>query len=254
MRDAVPGGPTLPSSARGCPVPGLHPEAAFGLVVIAASAGGVEALRAVLSRLPAGFPAPIGLVLHLSPRLPSRLPELLRRWSRLDAAFAAEGERPRAGTVYAAPPNRHLVVRPDGRFGLLDTAKVNFTRPAADPLFETAAARFGRRALAVVLTGMGRDGASGARAIRAEGGTVIAQDPGTAFAPSMPGRVVASGAAQLVLPPAGVADALTALVMLPGAAGLLGPRYHPTVPPPLDRRAPPTAPRRRRPPPPASAA
>ena len=199
------------------------PNAAFDLVLLAASAGGVPALRELVPRLPPDFPAPLALVLHLSPAHPSRLPGLLRSWARLDAAFAAEGDRPRAGTVHVAPPDRHLVVRPDGRLGLLASAKVHFTRPAADLLFATAAARFGPRALAVVLTGPGRDGTAGALAIRAAGGVVMVQEPSTAAAPDMPGGVVASGAADLVLPLAGLASALTALVMVPGAVGLLGP-------------------------------
>jgi two-component system chemotaxis response regulator CheB len=199
------------------------PNAAFDLVPLAASAGGVPALRALVSRLPPDFPAPLALVLHLSPAYPSRLPELLRSWGRLDAAFAAEGDRPRAGTVHVAPPDRHLIVRPDGRLGLLDTAKVHHTRPAADPLFTTAAARFGPRTLAVVLTGLGRDGTAGALAVRAAGGVVLAQEPSTAYAAGMPAAVIASGAADLVLSPEGLGSALVALVMVPGAVGLLGP-------------------------------
>lgn len=204
-------------------VPPLFPNAAFDVVLLAASAGGVPVIRELIARLPPDFPAPIALVLHLSPTYPSRLPELLRFWGRLDARFAIDGDRLRAGTIHVAPPDRHMVVQPGRRLGLLTTAKVNFSRPAADPLLETAAACFGPRALAMVLTGANRDGAAGARAVRAAGGIVMAQDPGTAFARDMPSAVIASGTADLVLPPEGLGSALTALVMVPGAVGLLGP-------------------------------
>jgi two-component system chemotaxis response regulator CheB len=211
---------TVSSMAGGVPV--CFPGAAYDLVILVASAGGLTAARRIFAGLPADFPAPIAMVQHLSPLFPSQLYTLIGGWCRLDARFAVDRERLRPRTVHLAPPDRHLLVGSDRRLLLSCSPKVNFTRPAGDLLFQSAAAVFGQRLLAVVLSGMGRDGARGAAAVRGAGGTVLVQDPETAEAPQMPATAIAAGAASLVLPPEAIAPALIALVMQPGVAAIFG--------------------------------
>jgi two-component system, chemotaxis family, protein-glutamate methylesterase/glutaminase len=117
------------------------------------------------------------------------------------------------GTVYIAPPNRHLLVNRDGRLALADSELVHFLRPSADLLFESVAASFCDRAIAVVLSGTGRDAVMGVTAIKSTGGTVIAQDPKSAEFPGMPEEAIATGNVDFVLPLAEIAAALVTLVM-----------------------------------------
>ncbi len=180
------------------------------LVVLASSAGGVRALIALLGRLPEDFPVPIVVVQHMSPTFDSQLDEILDRRSRLRVKFAESGELLRSGHVYLAPRNHHVLVGADRRIRLSQSDRVHYTRPAADPLFASAA-RFGTRTLAIVLTGRGHDGAEGARLIRAAGGVVIAQDDASALASDMPRA--ARGSADVVLPLDVIPSALIALAM-----------------------------------------
>jgi two-component system chemotaxis response regulator CheB len=198
------------------------PNACYDLVVIAASAGGIPALRQLLAQLPPEFPAAVAVVQHLACGFPSNLANVLQHWSRMRVKFAAQGDRLRAGTVSIAPPDRHLAIDDAHRFSLETAEKIRFCRPSADQLFETAAAACHSRVVGVVLTGMGTDGALGAAAIRRHGGIVIVQDPLTAEAPFMPRAAIAARQADLVLPLATISDALVSLVMVPGASSLLG--------------------------------
>jgi two-component system chemotaxis response regulator CheB len=200
--------------------PALFPEQPFDLVVIAASAGGVTALRSILAALPADFPTPIAIVLHLSSNVPSGLPKLWGQRSRLTVQFAGHGDRLRRGKVFVAPPSLHLLVSPNHRLELANLVKVNYVRPAADVLFESAAAALGSRVLAMVLTGMGRDGAAGASAIKAHGGTVIVQDPADAEAWPMPRATIDRVNVDLVLPLRAMSHALIAMTMNPGTRDL----------------------------------
>lgn len=195
-------------------------DVAFDIVTLGASLGGLEALIRILSGLPADFPCPLVLVQHIPADSPSHLPHLLSRHTRLSVARAEEGERLRAGTLYIAPPNRHLLVTAEKTLRLSDGPKIAFARPAVSPLFETAAACFGERALAVVLTGAGRDGMAGVQAIKDRGGRVIAQDRQTSKAFSMPAAAIATGCVDFVLPIEKIAPALMALVTVRGAASL----------------------------------
>ncbi len=197
------------------------PSPPFDIVALAASLGGIEAFRAVLAPLPADFPAAVVVVQHLSARYPSTLAELLSRYTALPVQWAAPGQRVCPRTVYVAPPDQHVLVTLDGILALSRTPHVQFTRPAADPLFASVAAAYGKRAVGVVLTGMGRDGAAGIRAIKSHGGRVLIQEAGTARARAMPQAALATGCGDFALPLAMIAPALLALVMAPGAATLL---------------------------------
>ena len=159
---------------------------------------------------------------HIPRNRPCLLPKVLGRRTALRVKFAAEGERPAPGCVHLAPPDRHLLVRADGRLGLSRSEPVNFCRPAADVLFRSVAQAYGARAIAVVLTGLGRDGARGMEAVATAGGTTIAQDEASAEAPDMPQAAVDIGHADLVLPLGRIAFALTVLAghpSLPGGEG-----------------------------------
>ncbi len=144
-------------------MPPLFPDAAFDVVVVAASLGGLPALGAVAGALPEHFAAPVVAVLHRSAALRPYLGvEVMARLCNVGVRGAGEGDALRAGVLHLAPPDRHTVVTPEQTLALSDGPKVNFTRPAADPLFTSAAAAFGPRTLGVVLTGRGSDGTAGA--------------------------------------------------------------------------------------------
>jgi two-component system, chemotaxis family, protein-glutamate methylesterase/glutaminase len=187
------------------------PGAAYDVIAMAASAGGIAALGEVLAGLPAGFPASIVVVQHLDPRHRSLMANILRRRTGLQVVQASEGDRIAAGTVFIAPPDRHLLVNPDGMLSLTQTELVHFVRPSADLLFESVAASFKDRAIAVVLTGTGSDGSMGVRAIKKMGGTVIVQDQKSAEFSGMPTASIAH--ADFVLPLDEIAAALVTLVV-----------------------------------------
>jgi two-component system chemotaxis response regulator CheB len=186
--------------------------AAFEIVALASSAGGLAALTSVLSGLPREFPVPVLLVQHLDPRHKSLLADMLSRRSALRVKMAEEGDRPSGGSVSIAPPNHHLTVRPDGSLSLSQTELVHFLRPAADVLFESVATSFGNRAIGVVLTGTGSDGSAGVKAIKAMGGTVIAQDAATSEFFGMPHAAIESGSVDFILSLDEIAPALTRLL------------------------------------------
>ncbi|WP_175923014.1 chemotaxis protein CheB [Burkholderia latens] len=166
------------------------------IVVIASSRGGLPVLRTLVSGLGADLPVPICIVQHIG-RHRTMLPELLTQWGTLNASEAVHGELPEAGQIYVAPPDRHLVLRA-GRFGLLDTAAENYTRPAADPLFRSVAREYGSGAVGVVLSGDLDDGSAGLAAIRARNGYGIVQDPDECEAPSMPRSALAAAGADAI--------------------------------------------------------
>jgi two-component system chemotaxis response regulator CheB len=200
---------------------------AFEVVALAASAGGVKALQRLIAELPAAFPAPLLVVQHRSGDFPDRLHEVLGYRARLPVVRAEAGERPRAGTVHVAPAGRHLVMQPDGTFCTHHSRRVRFVRPSADLLFGSVAAHYGDRAIAVVLTGMGEDGARGVRAVGERGGFVIAQDETSAEYSEMPEAAIRTARVDLVLPLCRIAFALTALVMGAQAAVVLHPEVGP---------------------------
>jgi len=189
------------------------PDAAFDVVAIAASAGGLTALTQILTALPEGFPAAIVIVQHLDPRHRSLMAEILTRRTSLRVKQAEEGDRLTPATVYVAPPDRHLLVNPDGTLSLSQSELVHFLRPSGDLLFESVGASFKDRAIAVVLTGTGSDGAMGVRAIKKMGGTVIVQDEKSSEFFGMPGAAIQTGKADFILPLSEIPAALVTLVI-----------------------------------------
>jgi two-component system chemotaxis response regulator CheB len=192
----------------------LHfPNAAFDVVALAASAGGLKALSHVLSALPPDFPAAVVVVQHLDPRHRSLMADILSRRTPLKVKQAEEGEVLNPATIYIAPPNRHLLVNPDGTLSLSQSELVHFVRPSADLLFESVAASYKDRTIAVVLTGTGSDGAMGVQGIKKMGGTVIVQDEKTSEFFGMPAAAIQTGNADFILPLDAIASALVTLVM-----------------------------------------
>jgi len=189
---------------------------AFDVVALAASAGGLTAISRILSALPADFPAAIVIVQHLEPRHRSLMANILSRRTLLQVKQAEEGDCLSPATVYIAPPNRHLLVNPDGTLSLSQSELVHFVRPSADLLFESVAANYRHCAIAVVLTGTGSDGAMGVQAIKKMGGTVISQDEESAEFFGMPGAAIQTGAVDFVLSLDEISSALVTLVMKGG--------------------------------------
>lgn len=185
----------------------------YEIVAMAASAGGLNALSRVLSRLPADFPASIVVVQHLDPRHRSLMAEILGRSTSLQVKQAREGDQLHFGAVYIAPPDHHLLVNGDGTLSLSRSELVHFVRPSADLLFESVAASYQERAIAVVLTGTGSDGSTGVQAIKRLGGTTIAQDERTAEYSGMPAAAAATKCIDFVLALDEIASALVTLVM-----------------------------------------
>jgi two-component system, chemotaxis family, protein-glutamate methylesterase/glutaminase len=184
--------------------------AAPGHVVgLVASAGGLAALSQILSALPADFPAPLLVVLHLDPHHRSWLAEVLGNRGPLLVTQVRGGERPCGGHVYVAPPDRHMVVCRGGALGLSGSARIQYSRPSADVLFGSLAQVWKERVIAVVLTGKGRDGADGVLAVKRNGGLVIVQDEVTSEFFGMP--EAAQAVADRILPLEAIAPELVAL-------------------------------------------
>jgi two-component system chemotaxis response regulator CheB len=199
----APGGPPLPAGPR------IDPRQ---LVVIGSSTGGVEALRAILSRLPREMP-PIAVVQHISAYFSRIVAERLDALSALDVREAADGEVLRRGTCVIAPGDQHLAVEPVAggyRTRLVRTPPVHHCRPAVDVLFRAAATAAGPGTVAVLLTGMGSDGAIGMQAVRAAGGATIAQDEATSVVFGMPRAAIELEAAERVVPLPTIPEAILA--------------------------------------------
>jgi two-component system chemotaxis response regulator CheB len=179
------------------------------LVVIGISTGGPNALAEMLPGLPASMPVPVLVVQHMPATFTRHLADRLDRLSPLRVAEAQGGEVIRPGEVWIAPGGLHLAVHQDARGTVLRTnldAPENSCRPAADVLFRSAAATFGKHVLGVVMTGMGYDGRRGAAVIKAAGGRVIVQDQASSVVWGMPSGVVADGNADVTVPLSGIAN------------------------------------------------
>lgn len=156
------------------------------IVVIGASAGGVEALTRLVRDLPAGLPASLFVVCHFPQSHRSVLPEILSRAGPLLATHAIDGETFHPGHIYVAPPDFHLLLARGKRMQLTRGPRENHHRPAVDPLFRSAARNYGPRVIGVVLTGFLNDGAAGLLAVRGAGGIAVVQDPADALVAAMP--------------------------------------------------------------------
>ncbi len=162
--------------------------------------------------IPQDFPLPILVVEHQLPGSKSLLPSILDRSTALTVKQAEDGEIARPGTVYVAPTDTHLVIGAGRRLELLDSAPVRFQRPSANVLFQSLADHVDGAAVVIVLSGMGRDGADGAVAVKGAGGRVMAQDEASAEYFGMPGAAIATGAVDRVLPAAEIGPALRVMV------------------------------------------
>lgn len=200
---------------------GEHPYTAFDVVVVAASAGGIEALSSLLRTLPCGFSTPIVVVVHL-PRTSmhvSRLANVLQRKTWLEVKWAEDGECLLPGKVYVAPQDRCTIVDPEtGRLVVSSIQQSMMKVPAADPLFSSAAQAFGSRSLAVVLSGVLSDGAAGCAMIARAGGRVLAQSASEARFADMPIQAMRRSQVGLAFDSKTLAHVIASLVMNPGAA------------------------------------
>jgi two-component system chemotaxis response regulator CheB len=184
------------------------------IVVVGASAGGVDALCRLVGGLPADLPAAVLAVCHLASNRPSALPAILERCGELPAAAARDGELVRPGRVYVAPPDHHLLVK-SGVLQLSRGPRENHYRPAIDPLFRSAARDYGPRVVAVVLTGALNDGTAGLLAVRAAGGVAVVQDPRDSFMSTMPENARVVAGADHVVPVGRMPALITELVARP---------------------------------------
>jgi two-component system chemotaxis response regulator CheB len=183
---------------------------AHDIIVLGASAGGVEALVRLVQGLPAGLPASLFVVCHTPASGGSQLPDILSRRGRLLAVHARDLEPARPGQIYVAPPDHHLLLR-RGVMRLWRGARENHHRPAIDPLFRSAAAAYGPRVVGVVLSGSLNDGAAGLLAVRNAGGVAVVQDPAEAAVDGMPRAALAVAGADYVLRLDDIARLLTGL-------------------------------------------
>src|SRR5262249_50514164 len=181
------------------------------IIVIGASAGGVEPLREIVRSLPSNLPAAVFVVMHVSPLAPSTLPQILSANGGIKVNAARDGDRIRPSHVYVARPDFHMLIEP-GRVRLSYGPKENRHRPSIDPLFRTAARAYGRRVLGIVLTGLMDDGAIGLHVIKHEGGMAIVQDPKDAVFPSMPESAIRMVPVDFVLPTSQIAEKIIELV------------------------------------------
>jgi len=181
-------------------------------VAVAASAGGLRALSTLLGGLPPDLKAAILVVQHLAPKQPSHLAHILSRTTGLAVREARDGDVLECGVVFVSPPAAHLTVDKMGRLFLSPLPPVHFVKPSADQLFRSAAEAYGTRVVAVVLTGMGADGANATLAVHSMGGVVIVQDESTSEFFGMPRAAIAEGHVDRVLRIGEIAGALTDLV------------------------------------------
>lgn len=193
-----------------------RPHGDRAVVAIGASTGGPPVIMAILSRLPPDFAAPVLVVQHISAGFTAGFADWLSSVSNLPVHVAAGGETPQPGHVYIAPDYRHLTVGPRGELETSLAEPLNGLRPSVGVLFRSVAERYGRRAIGVLLTGMGRDGADELKMMMEKGALTIAQNEESCVVFGMPGEAVKLGAAMLVLPPEKIAECLATAV--PGGA------------------------------------
>ena len=186
------------------------------IVVVGASAGGVEALVGLVASLPAELPAAVFVVLHVPPTGTSALPDILRRSGPLPASHVKDGEPIEHGRIYVAPPDHHLLIRP-GHVHLTRGPRENGHRPAVDPLFRSAAREYATRVVGVVMSGALDDGSAGLVAVKSRGGVAVVQDPADALYSGMPVNALQHAAVDHVLPAASVGGVLARLATEPAS-------------------------------------
>jgi two-component system chemotaxis response regulator CheB len=199
----------------------------FDAVVVVGSQGALGSFLSVLGGLPSGFPAAIVFDLHRS-ESHGALEALLRRRGALPVVSACEGLQLIPGTVYLAPHDRQLIITADRRLGILGTGD-RVGHPFAEQLLMSAAAAFGPRVIAMVLSGRLDRAADGVRAVKRQGGRVLVQHPETAAATGMPTAALATGCVDFALEPVALSHALLALCAAPGAAALFRVRLNAAV-------------------------
>jgi two-component system, chemotaxis family, protein-glutamate methylesterase/glutaminase len=206
------------------------------VILIGASAGGIQAIGKVLAELPPTLRAAVAITLHRSPSYPSLLGTIFGARSKLDVVEPKGGELFEPGRVYLAPPARHLVFA-NGLVRLDDGPRVHHSRPSIDVMFRSGAENFGSRVIGVILTGHLADGVAGLKAITAAGGLSIAQEPSEAFAPSMPENAVKYDDVDVIFNLSAAAEVISKLVASKGvdaAARTHGARRRRDVPLPRD--------------------
>lgn len=184
------------------------------IVVVGASAGGMEALKKLVAQLPSNFPGTLFIVWHVAPAYPSVLPQILERVCPLPVAHAIDKEAIQPGRIYVAPPDHHLLVE-SGYVRVTKGPKENRFRPSIDVLFRSAARSYGKQVIGVVLTGLLDDGASGLYAVKEQGGRAVVQDPFDALHPSMPMQAMKAVAVDHCVP---IAEMGVLLVYLTNSA------------------------------------
>lgn len=187
-------------------------------IVIGGSAGSLEVLRIVLPALPAGLCIPVVIVVHLPPRVPAQLHEVMQHLSVLPMKQAEDKEQIAGGIVYFAPPGYHLLIEAHGAFALSVDAPVHFSRPSIDVLFESASEAYDGKVLGMLLSGASIDGAAGLAAIHAAGGITVVQAPDSAETAVMPEAALALFEPSTVLQP-GQMCSLVASIRHVSAAG-----------------------------------
>jgi two-component system chemotaxis response regulator CheB len=187
------------------------------IIVIGASAGGIDALKALVGELPQDFKAPIFITLHIAPYSVGILPEILKRAGPLPASNAEDWQKIEPGHIYVAPPDRHLLVERPGYVRITRGPRENRFRPAVDTLFRSAAHAYGPRVIGLILTGWLDDGTAGLWAVKERGGTAVVQHPEDAYAPSMPLNAIKQVEVDHILPLTEIAPLLVRLTQNPAS-------------------------------------
>jgi len=185
---------------------------AYQAVVIGCSAGGVSALQSIFQSISHNFPVPIIVVAHQIANSRSMLADVLNYTCAIEVIEAEEKVMPQANHIYTAPANYHLLIEHDGSFSLNVDPKVCFCRPAIDVTFETASEYYGKKLIAVLLTGANSDGSNGVRAVKQAGGIAIVQDPLSAEVATMPESAIRTGCVDYVLPTKDILGKLLKLI------------------------------------------
>lgn len=178
----------------------MHKENKIEIIVIGVSAGGADALRQILSALPADFPVPVVIVQHLHPEQGGYMFEYFDKLCKLTVQEAIDKTAIEVGNIYFAPPDYHLLIEDDKTFSLSMDEKVCYARPSIDVMFESAADVYGNQILAIILTGANSDGTNGIKYIKERGGFTIAQSPEEAYSSTMPQSAIDTGKIDKVLP------------------------------------------------------